>query len=365
MMTSRRLLILAVAAIVVVAGAVLLANRQTSTGGGSNELLFPALKAEADSVKAIRIYKAGDQRAIELVRDGANWSITERNGFPAASAKARRLVQALADAKTLEEKTSDPAKYASLSVEDVKGADAKGVRIELDGPKTPVNLIVGKDGPGSKSSYVRRADDKQSWLANTQLSASPEIRDWLEKDVLNVSADRVQSANITIEGQKPYTAAKSSRADSDFKVEPLPKGKELSGSSAANGAATALMSLTLEDVQPKANIATGKPAAQATYMTFDGLVVQLDGFKKDDKRYITVATAFDPKLAEQFKLKTAADEKPKADAKSVDKAKADAPAVPVEEEAKNLNAKTAKWAYEIPEYKFDSLFRPLDELLKK
>jgi len=371
MMTSRRLLILAVTAIVVIAGAVLLANRQTSTASGSNELIYPELKAQADSVKAIRIYKAGDQRALELVRDGANWSITERNGFPAAPVKARRLVQALADAKVLEEKTSDPARYAALSVEDVNAADAKGVRIELDGPQTPVNLIVGKDGPGSKSSYVRRAGEKQSWLANTQLSASPEIRDWLDKDILNVSADRVQSAYIAIDGQKPYTAAKSSRADADFKVEPLPKGKELSGSSAANGAATALMSLTLDDVQTKASVATGKPQAQATYKTFDGLVVQVDGFKKDGKSYITVATSFDAKLAEQFKLKTAADEKPKADdqAKTDDKAKAETPASPpnpnVEEEAKAANAKTANWAYEIPEYKFDTLFRPLDELLKK
>ncbi|WP_191902224.1 hypothetical protein, partial [Pseudomonas viridiflava] len=50
----------------------------------------------------------------------------------------------------------------------------------------------------------------------------------------------------------------------DFKVAPLPKGKELNNPSAANNAASALMSLSLDDVEPKANVATGKPAAQAT-----------------------------------------------------------------------------------------------------
>jgi hypothetical protein len=342
-----------------------MANQRTSTTSTESTLLYPELKAQADSVQAIRIYKAGDTRALELIRDGANWTVTERNGYPAAGVKARRLVQALSEAKVLEEKTEDPAKYASLSVEDVKTADAKGVRIELEGPKTPVNLIVGKDGPAGKSSYVRRVDDKRSWLVNTQLSASPEIGDWLEKEVINISADRIQSANVSIEGQKPYTAAKSSRTDADFKVEPLPKGKELSSASAANSAATALMGLTLDDVQPKTAVVSGKPAAQATYKTFDGLVAQLEGYKKDDKRYITLATSYDAQLAERFKLKTAADEKAKTDGEAGDQSKS-APTTPnVEEEAKTTQTKLANWAYEIPEYKFDAIFRPIDEMLKK
>jgi hypothetical protein len=368
MMTSRRLLIFVVLAILAVTGAVLLANQRTSSTQTQSESIYPELKAQADSVKAIRIYKAGDARALELVRNGANWTLTERNGYPVAGVKARRLVQALSDAKVLEEKTADASRYGALSVEDVTAADAKGVRIELDGPKTPVNLIVGKDGPGGKSSYVRRVGDKQSWLVNTQLSASPEIADWLEKDIINVSADRIQSASISIDGQKPYTATKSSRADADFKVEPLPKGKELSSASAANSAATALMSLTLDDVQPKTSV-SGKPAAQATYKTFDGLVVQLDGYKKDEKRYITLATSYDAQLAERFKLKTAGDEKAKSDAADADKSKSEAPVATttpnVEEEAKTAQTKVANWAYEIPEYKFDAIFRPLDEMLKK
>jgi hypothetical protein len=359
MMTSRRVLIFTVLALVAVTGAVLLANQRATTSQGPSDLIYPELKSQADGVKAIRIYKAGDTRALELIRNGAAWTLTERNGHPVAAVKARRLVQALADAKVLEDKTADPTKYSALSVEDVTLADAKGVRIELDGPATPVNLIVGKDGPGGKSSYVRRVGEQQSWLVNTQLSASPEIRDWLDKDIINVSADRIQSATVSIDGQKPYTAMKATRADADFKVDPLPKGKELNSPSAANGAASALMSLALDDVQPKANIASGKPAAQATYKTFDGLIVELAGYKKEDKRYITLTPTFDAKLAEQFRVKTATD----------DKAEADAPAPPaaanIEDESKQIAAKVADWAYEIPEYKFDAIFRPLDEVLKK
>jgi len=388
-MNPRRLLILGIAAVVALAVAVLLANRTNESTPATDALLYPDLKAQADSVTAIRIFKAGDARAIEVKRNGAEWTLSERNGYPIAAAKARNLVRALSNAKVLEEKTSDASKYSSLSVEDVSDAGAKGVRIELEGPATPVNLIVGKDAPGGKSSYVRRVGEPKSWLVSEQLSASPEPRDWLDKDIMNVSADRIQSAEISIEGQKPYTASKSSRADAAFKVEPLPKGKQLSSANAADDVATGLLSLSLDDVQPKADIASGKTNAQATYKTFDGLVVELAGFKKDDKHYVTIKTSYDAALADKFKVKTADDAKAAdntkpnaadgaakaaddANAKAADASKGEGPAPAatppapdVAAEAEKTNAKVGNWAYEISSYKYDSIFRPLDGMLKK
>lgn len=363
MMTSRRLLVLTALAVLALVGAVLLANQRAGSTKSTSDLLYPGLATEADSVKAIRIYKAGDARALEITRNGAQWTLSERSNYPIAAVKARRLVQALAEAKVVEEKTSDAAKYSAIGVEDVTGADAKGVRIELEGPKTKVNLIVGKDGAGGKSSYVRRAGEPKSWQVNQLLSASPDVADWLDKDIVNISPDRVQSASIAIEGQKPYAAAKASRADADFKVEPLPKGKGLSGTGAANSTATALSNLSLDDVQPKAQLNLGKAAAKATYKTFDGLVLDLEGFKKDDKHFISLSPSFDASLAERFKLATA------ADSKSADKAATEAqPASAqgnVEEEAKKSAEKLGQWIYEIAGYKYDSIFRPIDELLKK
>ncbi len=378
-MNPRRLLILGVVAVLATSVAVFLANRATRSTQSADALLYPDLKAQADSVQAIRIFQAGDARAIEIVRAGDTWTLTERNGYPIAAVKARNLVRALASAKVLEEKTADASKYAALSVEDVSGAEAQGVRIEVEGPASPVNLIVGKSGPGGKSSYVRRAGEPASWLVSETLNASPEPRDWLDKDILDLADDRIQSATISVQGQKPYTAAKSARADADFKVDSLPKGKALSSTTAANGAGTALMSLSLDDVLPKAEIASGKPSAQATYKTFDGLVVQLDGFEKDDKRYITLTTSYDAALADRFKEKPAEDAKAAGDAAKPEAAEG-APVKPeataldaslpasapdVADEAQKTAAKVGNWAYEIPSYKYDAIFRPLDELLKK
>ncbi len=359
MMNPRRIIILAIVALVVVTSAVLFANRTTHTSS-DGELLYPELQAQAESTTAIRIYTAGDTRALEIVRDGADWTLTERHDHPVAAVKARNLVRALAGAKLVEEKTSDASKYSALSVADVSNEDAEGVRIELEGPASAVNLIVGKDGPGGRSSYVRRVGDATSWLVSEQLSASPEPRDWLRKEIVNISADRVQAATVETHGQQPYTASKDSRAAADFAVEPLPRGKELTSSSAANNIATALLSLSLDDVRPKSEFENDKPSAQATFKTFDGLVVELDGFERDDKHYITLTASFDTELAARFEVKTADDESAADVAED-----ANAATNNVEQEAQELQAKTANWGYEIPGYKYDAIFRRLGEMLKK
>lgn len=377
-MTSRKLLILAIVAVVAVGGGLWLAGRQTSTPSGEAATLYPALKKELDSVTAIRIVKAGGATAVELKRGESGWTVSERANYPADEAKLRKLVTNLAEARLVEEKTSTPENYPTLGVEDIGSDGAGGMQLEIDGPKQPVKLIVGKLATGGKSHYVRRAGEPQSWLINKDIDTSASPDQWLRKNILDVSADRVQSAQVTIAGARPYSASKKTRADADFTVEGLPKGKELSSPSAADSFSTALSGLTLSDVQPSSAV-TGEPSARATIKTFDGLVAEASGWKKDDKHYLTLKTSFDAAQAERFKVATAepekkdgaeADEK-KAEAGNSEGAPpaADQPAEPVkpnvEEEAGKTNAQLTGWVYEIPAYKYDAIFKPMDELIKK
>lgn len=357
-MTSRRLLILGIAAILIVVAAVWLAGRQGSTGSAAgNEALYPGLKEQLNSVSAIRFYKAGDARVTELKRQGERWTVTERDNYPADEAKLRRLLVALADARLYEQKTANPESYATLGVEDTKGKGATSLRIELEGTPKPVNLIVGKQGVGARSMYVRRAGEPQSWLINATLDTSETPEAWLRKDIIDVSADRMQSASVETKGAKPYTAAKAARADTNFAVEGLPKGKSLSAPTAANSVAMALTGLGLSDVRAASAFQATPPAAHATFKTFDGLVVAADGWVQDGKHYVALRPSFDAAQAERFKVATAPAEEKKDEAPQ--------PAAPnVEEDAKKAAAKVTGWVYEIPDYKYESLFKPLDQLVK-
>src|SRR5258708_2692466 len=102
-MTSRRLLILGVLALVAIVAAFLLANRQSGTPASTlPAALYPDLKAQLDAVDTVRIYKAGDSRAVELVRTKDGWVVAERDGYSADAVKVRKLLLALAEAKPVE-----------------------------------------------------------------------------------------------------------------------------------------------------------------------------------------------------------------------------------------------------------------------
>jgi hypothetical protein len=371
-MTSRRLLILAIVAIVAIGAGVWLAGRQGSTGSSAGTgSLYPELKEQLNSVSAVNLYKAGDARVVELKKQGESWTVSERENYPADASKVRKLLVEIADAKVYEQKTSNPEEYTKLGVEDTTGKNATSLRVELVGTPKPVNLIVGKQGVGARSTYVRRAGEPQSWLVNATIDTSSTPEAWLRKDIIDVSADRMQSATVQVKGAKPYTAAKAARADANFNVEGLPKGKSLSAPTVANSVAMALTSLSLADVRAASAFQATPPAAHATFKTFDGLIVEADGWVQDNKHYLALRPSFDAAQAERFKIATAPGDDKKSEEKQGEPpaAKPEEPPKPaapnVEEDAKKAAAKTSGWVYEIPDYKYEALFKPVDQLLGK
>ena len=418
-MTSKKLLILSLAAILAVAAGLWLAGRQVSPGGSVHGALYPQLKRQLDAVSAVRLFEAGeggDTLAVELKRQddpaaapqgasdirqsdapGARWGVEQRAGYPVDGTKLRKLLLSIAEAKIAEEKTSDPERYASLGVQDLDVADAEGVRIEI-GPE-PINLIVGKRGTSAQSNYVRRAGEPQSWLIDTAIDVPTAPEDWLRKDLLDVSADRLQSAAVTLRGTRTYTASKAARADADFEVEGLPRGRKLSSSSAADSTATALVGLKLDDVQPAATFEAGAADAHAEFRTFDGLIVNLDGWQREDRHFIAARISFDPEQAGRFTPVSASDAD-SPEARQADETQAETPDdaqgparsdaasdtpevgagtasgtdrgtpagdptgnVEVARQAQALQARLAGWVYEIPDYKYESIFRPVEDLL--
>ncbi|WP_129777219.1 DUF4340 domain-containing protein [Peristeroidobacter soli] len=375
-MTSKKLSILAVVALLAVVAGLWLGGRQTSPASSEAATLYPDLKKELGSITDLRIVKAGGTPALEVKKGDNGWVVVDRHNYPADEAKLRKLITSLTEAKVLEEKTSNPESYKALGVEDISNAAAGGVQLELDGPKQPIKVIVGKQAQGAQSQYVRRAGEPKSWLVNKSIDTSSSADQWLRKDVIDVSADRVQSAEVTVEKSKPYSVSKKTRADADFAVEGLPKGKELSSPSAADNFATALAGLTLSDVKAASEV-TDPPSARATIRTFDGLVTEVTGWKKDDKHFVALKTSYDAALADKFKVATADTEKKDAPADAAKKEGEGAPpaadkpaeakpaARNVEEESAKANAQLNGWVYEVPAYKYDAIFKPLDELIKK
>ena len=363
----RGLWVLAAIAAALIAAAVYLSTAQRSEHrAGAAQLLYPALEAALDEVTAVRIAGPGETTAVTLKRAGAGWQVVERSGFAADASHVRTLLLGLAQARTLEEKSSLPANYPSLGVEDLSAPGATGTGVELDGPARHVSVIVGKSADG-RSTFVRRKGEAASWQVGTALTIERDPAKWLATDLLDIGADRIQSAEFAVPGKRPWTAAKAGRADLKFTVSGKPNSGQAAGT---DRVATALAKLHLQDVRPVGDAPADKPAATATYRTFDGLVLAFDGYTDGDKRYLQVRPTVDDTAPQRYIVAPAATAG-KQDAAAPDSAKAAAPAAAAERsapqtpesalaqtraEAKKLEERVNGWRFEVPSWSYDAIF---------
>lgn len=329
-MNGRRVGMLLGAALVIILLAIWVSSRKVQiadTAAGTP--VMKALKAQLNDVTEVRIVKGDGSRAT-LKKQPSGWTVGERE-YPADTTKVRKLLIDLSSLSTVEAKTSDPAKYSQLGVEDVNGATATGTRVEAVTAQQVHGVIIGKTS-GSKSSYVRAMDAKQSVLATPMVTADADPKHWLDTTLIDIPEARVQAIDVAPSGQPAYKVSREKKEQTDFSVSPLPKGRELSSPTVANGYGSALVLLSLTDVKKQDDAKPITQEPRVTFRTFDGLELQITGRVAGDHRLIMIA--------------------PKSTAKET------------AEEAQKLEARTKGWMFEVPNYKYDALFRPLEEMLK-
>jgi hypothetical protein len=328
MMTPRRVVGLLIAAAVIIAVGFWASSRHRNDVVAAGQPVLNGLKAAVNDVTELRLAK-GDGTHVTLKKTPTAWDVVERE-YLADSGKVRKLLLDLGSLETVEEKTSDPASYDKLGVEDVSSAKATGTRVDVKTPKKAYSVIIGHSA-GMKSSYVRASDSPKSYLASPGVTVDANPKQWLARDLFDIPEARIKDVAVKPASGPEYSVSREKKEQADFTVSNIPKGRELTAPSAGNTVAGELASFTLDDVRKTP--ADAKPEGTATFHTFDGLELQLAGQKEGERRYVAIT--------------------PRSTAKET------------EAEAKTLAERLNGWQYEIASYKYDALFKPLEDLLKK
>jgi len=288
--------------------------------------VLPLKQDALNSVTALRIFK-GDGSHATLTRAATGWIVAER-GFPADTGQVRKLLLDLSGLQAEEQKTRDPTLYSKLGVEDPSGVQSASTGVAIDSTGSTVTLIVGKTF-GTAGTFVRVAGQAQSLLATPQLTPDADPRHWLDRSLLDIAPDQVIEADVTPPQGPGYAVKRASQGSTEYRVDPLPKGRELSDPSAPASQAGALAGLQLDDVRKAAADAA---VAHASFRTSDGVVIVIAGHPQNEQRYISISVSGDSAAAQQ--------------------------------RARELNARLSGWEFEIPGYRYETLFRPLEQLLK-
>lgn len=380
-MKSSQLAALGGVAVIALAAGLWLNTPRTGGGGGADagevgSPLAPGLDAAINDVNRI-LLQQGDQ-TLTLERDADGWQVAEKAGYPASLERVREFLLDVANARRIEAKTRDPARYPALGVEALENGGL-GVTLQADaGGIDPVALIIGNSARAGAATYVRPIDEPGSWLVSGDLSVQTEATQWLDALITDIAAEQVQSVVIRHADGERVELAKDARGQNGYTVTNLPVGESLRYESIANPIGSALAGLRLEDVSPRSTLDDGFTArGTARFLTFDGLAVTVSTFERDGDRFIALDAGVDAAQAARFADTSDSGDtvaSPAGESDADAGAAADAAATASGDEAgermaaveamvASLNETRAPWLYSIGRYKFDQLTRRMDDLV--
>ena len=365
-----------------------------------SKALLPGLRERLNDITAITLTSADNQVLATFKHGSDGWSIEQKAGYPADVPKLREFLLKLADATVLEQKTSNPKLYGDLGVEDVKGKDAKGILVSLEGLKEPVKLIVGNyNGGGGGGTFVRREGEAQTLLVKGNLAVEKTVAGWERHELTDIAANRLKQVTIANPDGKTLKVYKEQPGDANFKVADVPKGREVSSDFVANAVGATLSGLRSEDVFAAKEMTPPDKVYKVNYAAFDGLNVGMVAWVKDGKDYAQLTASLDQvaaavhisadqtkaqadyEAAVQAANKNLAEEKPATGpaAEATAKAASDvAKPLAVSDAAKDrderlkalndevtaLNKTFSGWTFVLPSFKFANIDKTVDDMLK-
>jgi hypothetical protein len=321
-MSRQRFLALAVAALLAISAALFLNAQRNQAPDVHGGALLPSLAGELNTVTSLSVRRGSATPTVTVHNQGGHWTVAERGDYPADVSKLRKLLQALSDAKITEEKTSNPASFAVIGVEDPSPAGAMGATgaeisiVAQDGKHT---VIIGK--PVGQGNFARRGGENTSYSVEPAISFEAEPRYWIDAKLVDISAAAIQSIDVKPATGPAYTI-KRTAATQSFTLEGVPPGRKAADSTLLAPSPTTYSGLTADDVAAAGGIDFSKPTV-ATLTMADGNVITLTGAVVGDKHWIQLQSTKDTAL----------------------------------------NAKAAGRAFDIAGYRYDEIFRPLEQLL--
>ncbi len=368
-MSRQRFIALLVAAVLAISGALYLSTERNPPRDSRGGALLPALAGEMNTVSAVSVRRASAAPTATIHLKDGRWTVAERGDYPADVPKLRKLLLALSDAKIIEEKTSNPASFPLIGVEDPSAPGATGAEVSFTAGDGTHAVIVGKSVGGGN--FVRRKGENLSYSVEPGISFETEPRFWIESKLFDAAPANIQSIEVKPAAGAAYTlrraapavpagtpatgatAAPGSSASGatpaaggiaaaggtaaaggiaaaggtavaadSFTLEGVPPGRKPADSAMLAPSPALLSSLTVDDVAPVGDIDFSKSVV-ATVALANGDTITISGAASGDKHWI--------------RLQGGKDASP--------------------------NAKTTGRAFEIASYQFDAIFRPVEQLL--
>ena len=352
-MSKKHFSWLLAATLVVAAVLLLLPGKTSKESALEPRPLVPGLAERVNDISRVRITGAGSLPVATLLRKGEGWVVEEAQSYPADWARLKGLLAAVAQAQVIEPKTSNPAYFDRLGLVDVDQEDSTAVMVEIGEGEDAVSLLLGQVAQGRDGQYVRFAGTEQALLIDRTVEMSAELRDWLDREVIDLAEAEVVEVALTHPDGEQLSVRKVSADDEDFTLQDIPPGRKIQSSWSVNSLGGGLADLQLDEVTPDSNVDWSQ-SIQVRVLTADGLEIKAELAKPGETAWLRLtASAYLPEASSP--KETGAEQAATGPGTAI---RAES-----EERAEAINRRVSGWAYALPEFKAQVLSKRREDLL--
>ena len=334
------------AAAVAAAAVAVSSQSDTISLTAGTEPAFPKLEKAVNDVAKIEIKNA--KGAFSITRDGKNWGMDQKEGYSVEFEKVKSAIVNLSQFKLIEKKTSDPERYERLEVDTPNSAEAKGrvVTLKNDKGDALASAVIGKLNPnlfgsGGAGTYIRRSDEKETWLARGQVELGGEPNDWMSRQIVNYGQEKVKRATITHPDGTQFTISKAAEKDKNFILENIPSGRKMKNPDEANPLGGVMWRMMFDDVQKADKQKWPAKPWVAYYTTWEGFTVKIETAKFGEEYWGRFSATIDDSVTDVAKRKSAV------------------------QTVREINGRTAGWTYMLTAGDSEKLTFGIEEYLAK
>jgi hypothetical protein len=289
--------------------------------------VFPGLAGHLDELAWVRVSRGATK--VDFANVAGRWVVVEKDNYPAAPARLRRLLDNLAGLTLVE---PDASRSAPFDLDSAPAGEPTLIALRGRTGRTIAEAIVAPAPATAEigdAVYVRQSGAERASLARGSVNMPGDLLGWLDRGIIDLPRSRVASLKLTGADGAVLVIRRNS-PDAAFAIMDLPEGARLTGSGDLSDLAGALAGLAFDNVKPLALVELPENGlARAEFATFDGLAIDLRLFAHEGADWIAVAASGSGAA---------------------------------EAESNAINEKLARWIYAIPAARSKQLRTRLDDL---
>lgn len=167
-----------------------------------------------------RVKIEGKGYKVELNKHLLSWQVIELYGYAADTEQLSELLQTLKAIEIQEYKTSNSKNYHRLGLTDVELEGAESTALTLVNDDGEITVLLGNKANTGKGQYAKLASSAQTYLLSDSLEVKTDPNDWLEQRILPYAFDEIRQLNwLDNEGAAFSVERKEQVATGELKVD--------------------------------------------------------------------------------------------------------------------------------------------------